>query len=64
MTEDKTEARLRVLETEVAVVKNEIKHVRDDISQFSAGVGRILWILGGSLLGAIVTWVVRGGLVS
>lgn len=63
MSEEKTEARLRVLETEVAVVKNEIKHVRDDISQFSANINKILWIFGGSLIGAIVTWIVRGGLV-
>lgn len=63
MVEDKTESRLRTLETEVAVIKNEVKHVRDDIFKMSNGVSKILWIFTGGIIAALVSWIVRGGLV-
>lgn len=62
MVEDKHEARLRVLEKELAVVKNELKHIREDICNFSNGVSRVVWIFAGGLIAAVVSWVVRGGL--
>ena len=63
MGDDKSDKRLSVLETEMAVLKNELKHIREDLQNFHNAIQKILWIFTGGIIAALVSFVVKGGLV-
>lgn len=54
--------RLRELETHVALAKRDLEEMRRDVEKINGGIGRVLWVAGGGLIMAIVSWILNGGL--
>lgn len=68
MAED-LEDRVRSLEKENSDLKSDIKlmqrdvsHIKESVDRWNTGLGRIVFIIGGGVLSAIVAWILRGGL--
>lgn len=49
--------------TELAVMKNDMTYVKESVGGIQKGINRILWAIGLSVLGAIVTFILSGGLI-
>lgn len=49
--------------TEMAVMKNDMAYIKEEVGGISRGVNKILWAIGLSVLGAIMTFILSGGLV-
>ena len=49
--------------TELAVLKNDIAYVKDEVGGISRGINKILWAISLSVLGAIMTFILTGGLI-
>lgn len=69
--EDQRETERKIKELSDTVVEMKIQHAQlmeklstmtVKLDNFSSGVNRGLWVLGGSFLAAIVTWITGGGL--
>lgn len=62
MQQDEILARLREVEKDVAVVQVEVRNLSEKMKAMISGISRLLWIIGGGLISAIVAWIVGGGL--
>jgi len=64
MTDDMQDAlkRLRQIEQDIAVMKVKVAETEKKQEDFQSGVNRGLWIVGGGLLAAIVSFIIQGGL--
>lgn len=49
--------------TEMAVMKNDMAYIKESVGGISKGINKILWAIGLSVLGAIMTFILSGGLV-
>ena len=63
MSEDELGARLRTLETENALLRQQVLQLVDKVDNLNSGIGRGLWILGGGFIMAFGTWLIGGGLI-
>ena len=61
---DELESRLRELEVQIAKDKVMLDNVLKEQDRLRTGWNRIAWIIGGAVLSAIVTFIVKGGLVN
>jgi len=48
--------------TEMAVMKNDMAYVKQSVNSIQSGVTRILWAIGLSMVAAISTFLLNGGL--
>ena len=62
MSEDEFASRLRILETENALLRQHVSQLNKKVDNLNSGIGRGLWILGGGFLAALGTWITNGGL--
>jgi hypothetical protein len=53
----------RHTQTELAVIKNDMTYIKDNVGSLVGGVNRILWAIGLSVLGAGTTFILAGGFV-
>ena len=49
--------------TEMAVMKNDMAYVKESVGGIQRGITKILWAIGLSVLGAIMTFILSGGMV-
>lgn len=63
MSEDKINERLRKLETDNALLLQQVKQLEKNLSTLNGGISRGLWIIGGGFIAATVSWIISGGLV-
>ena len=61
MSEDELAQRLRVLEMENALLRQQVLQLIGKVENLSGGIGRGLWILGGGFIMAFGTWIMNGG---
>jgi hypothetical protein len=61
MSEDELASRLRLLEVENAILRQQVLQLIDKVDNLSGGIGRGLWILGGGFIMAFGTWIMNGG---
>ena len=71
MNSEAHEARIRYLEDwkhekdiELTGQKKDFEHISRRLDKIESGINRILWIVGGGILMAIVTFLLNGGLTS
>lgn len=57
------EQALQVDRTEIAIVKNDMKYLREKVDTIHSGINRILWAIGLSVIAVGTTFVLSGGLV-
>lgn len=50
------------LATEVKILTKELESLTKRVDNFSSGINRGLWIIGGGFLSALVLWIQNGGL--
>lgn len=50
-------------ETELAVMKTDIKYIKHAQDSVTKGINRILWAIGLSVIGAFTTFILSGGLM-
>lgn len=62
MSEDDLANRLRLLEVENALLRQQVQQLVDKVDNLNSGIGRGLWILGGGFIMAFATWLIGGGL--
>lgn len=48
--------------TKMAVMENDIGYIKESVSGISRGINKILWAIGLSVLGAVMTFILSGGL--
>ena len=48
--------------TELALLKNDLGYVKNSVDGIQKGINRILWAIAISVLGAVTTFVLAGGL--
>lgn len=48
--------------TELAVMKNDLAYVKDNVGSIRSGINRILFAIGLSVIGAFTTFALSGGL--
>jgi hypothetical protein len=63
MSEDELASRLRLLEVENALLRQQVLQLIAKVDNLSGGIGRGLWILGGGFIMAFGTWVMNGGFI-
>lgn len=63
MSEEQINERLRNIELQNALLRQELTQLHDEIDRLNGGIGRALWIVGGGFIAAVVSWVVSGGLL-
>ena len=63
MSEDDLANRLRLLELENALLRQQVQQLVDKVDNLHSGIGRGLWILGGGFIMAFGTWLIGGGLI-
>ena len=51
------------LEKEFVEMRTDMKHVRGTLDQMNANLNKLMFIIGGSFIAAIVGFIVSGGLV-
>jgi hypothetical protein len=61
MSEDELASRLRLLEVENAILRQQVLQLIAKVDNLSGGIGRGLWILGGGFIMAFGTWIMNGG---
>jgi hypothetical protein len=61
MSEDELASRLRLLEVENALLRQQVLQLIGKVDNLSGGIGRGLWILGGGFIMAFGTWIMNGG---
>ena len=61
MSEDELASRLRLLEVENALLRQQVTQLTGKVDNLSSGIGRGLWILGGGFIMAFGTWIMNGG---
>jgi hypothetical protein len=61
MSEDELASRLRLLEVENALLRQQVLQLIAKVDNLSGGIGRGLWILGGGFIMAFGTWIMNGG---
>lgn len=49
-------------QVELAVMKTDLAYVKENVGNINKGVNRILWAIGLSVLTAVVTFILSGGL--
>ncbi len=54
--------RIRKLETESALMSQELAQLKEKLDNLNGGINRGLWIIGGGFMAATVSWVTKGGL--
>lgn len=54
--------RIRELETQVQLLRQKEEVMEKDIQFIKTGLGRVLWVLGGGVVSAVLTWIAGGGL--
>ena len=59
---DDLEKRVIALEKELALEKQAVAALKEQITNLSSGIGRGLWILGGGFMTSFVAWIAGGGL--
>ncbi len=62
MSEEQIAERLRTLETDNALLLQQVKQLEKNLDSLSSGINRGLWIIGGGFIAAIVSWIIGGGL--
>mgnify|MGYP003653409283 CR=1 FL=1 len=62
MSEEQIAERLRTLETDNALLLQQVKQLEKNLDSLSNGINRGLWIIGGGFIAAIVSWIIGGGL--
>mgnify|MGYP003649485684 FL=1 len=63
MSEDELASRLRLLEVENAILRQQVLQLIAKVDHLSGGIGRGLWILGGGFIMAFGTWIMNGGFI-
>ena len=63
MSEDELGARLRALEMENALLRQQVQQLVAKVDNLNSGIGRGLWILGGGFIMSFGTWLLGGGLI-
>lgn len=63
MSEDELASRLRLLEVENALLRQQVLQLTGKVDNLSGGIGRGLWILGGGFIMAFGTWIMNGGFI-
>lgn len=58
-----SEVEIHELDKRLALLEQRVEQIADNIQKIADALSWLAKITGASLLGAIVTWVVRGGLV-
>lgn len=61
MVED-LEDRVRAVETNQVRLETDLKHIASELHRLNTGINRLMWTLASGFLGALVLWVVNGGL--
>ncbi len=61
MSNEDIEARLRQLEQKVGIIQNDLTYLKEGQDRWNNAVSRLLWLIGGGFIAAIVTWIVGGG---
>tara|TARA_R110000823_G_C15614897_1_gene466916 strand:- start:318 stop:512 length:195 start_codon:yes stop_codon:yes gene_type:complete len=61
MSEDELASRLRLLEVENAILRQQVLQLIDKVDNLNGGISRGLWILGGGFIMAFGTWIMNGG---
>lgn len=59
---DTHDQRLNTLELNGAVAEERSRQIQASLVKIESSIGRVVWIVGTAVIGAIVTFVVRGGL--
>jgi len=62
MSEEQIAERLRTLETDNALLLQQVKQLEKNLDSLSSGINRGLWIIGGGFIAAAVSWIIGGGL--
>jgi len=52
----------RHTQTEMAVIKNDMTYIKDNVGSLVGGVNRILWVIVLSVVAASTTFILSGGL--
>ena len=55
------EEKTRDTATEMAVLKNDLQYVKESVGGVLRGINKILWAIGLSVLGFIMTFLLSGG---
>mgnify|MGYP000160863182 CR=1 FL=1 len=58
-----SEVEIHELDKRLALLEQRVEQIADNIQKIADALSWLAKITGASLLGAIVTWVVKGGLV-
>ena len=48
--------------TNIAVLLNDLSYVKGEVTGISKGINRVLWSIGLSVIGAIITFILSGGI--
>jgi len=48
--------------TNIAVLLNDLSYVKREVTGISKGINRVLWSIGLSVIGAIATFILSGGI--
>jgi len=48
--------------TNIAVLLNDLSYVKREVTGISKGINRVLWSIGLSVIGAIITFILSGGI--
>jgi len=54
--------RVAKLELDEALLRQEVSAMKKTIETYNTGMGRLLWLIGGGFIAAIVSWIAQGGL--
>lgn len=58
-----SEVEIHELDKRLALLEQRVEQIADNIQKIADALSWLAKITGASLLGAIITWIVRGGLV-
>ena len=58
-----SEVEIHELDKRLALLEQRVEQIADNIQKIADALSWLAKITGASLLGAIVTWIVRGGLI-
>lgn len=50
------------LKSDMKLMQRDLTYIKDSIDKWNTGFGRIVFIVGGGILSALVAWILRGGL--
>lgn len=59
---DEHNARIHALERDGAVAEERSRQIQASLTKIETMVGRVVWIIMTAIIGAIITFIVRGGL--